>query len=151
MTKGLLALLLLLGIGCGSGSDSPADKLQGNWMYVAADGLTGIALDFQGNGYVTGFLGLTSATSANAEIETGIFTATASSIGFTPQKYSCPGPDAVYSLDYSWSGSLLAIHAGANLYLLERNDAMANGSFVITTGCVQNGYFYPMPVAPVSN
>src|SRR6185295_3373010 len=99
--KWIGTVLLLGAIGCGGGGDpTPADRLQGNWLFADADGLTGVGLTFDGSDYVAFLMGLTSTNTANAEVERGGFDASTTQITFTPREWSCPGPDAIYALSY---------------------------------------------------
>src|SRR5256885_1199284 len=74
-----------------SGADSPT--LYNNWIYSNANGTGGVGLTLKSdNTYAQIFIALTSATSADTEIETGTFTTAGSKITFTPQKWSCEEP-----------------------------------------------------------
>jgi hypothetical protein len=108
------------------------------------------ALDSDGT-YIAQQLELTSSTSASDEGEGGVYTATSDTITFTPQKSSCPGPDPIYSLNYSFSGPNLVISTPSGAFALARNTySGANGS--ITFGCFQpDGSFVPESIAPVGN
>ncbi len=68
-------LLLLSAIGCGSGSQSAQERLAGNWAFTASDGMSAIGLTFNGADYGAFIMDLTSANTANAEVEKGTFNA----------------------------------------------------------------------------
>ena len=147
-----LVMVVLGAVSCGGGSSSPESQLIGQWISTDSTGSQGVGLEFDSDGtYVAQLLELTSSTSANDEGESGVYTATSSTINFTPQKSSCPGPDPVYSLTYSFSagGLVVATPSGA-IGLTRNNPGLANGT--ITFGCFQpNGSFVASPVAPVGN
>ena len=151
MKRMAVFLFLLLGaMGCDD-PVTPKGQLEGNWLFEASDGLTGIGLTFNGDQYTGYVMGLTSSTSANAEVETGSFLTSDTQIVFTPREWSCPGPDSIYVMPYALANGSLAITSGATVVVFQRNLASPATNFVITTGCTQTGTFVPMPVAPVSN
>ncbi len=54
-------------------------------------------MTFRSDGtYVFSILEFTSPNSADAVVETGTFTTSGSAVTFTPQQWSCPGPDPIY-------------------------------------------------------
>src|SRR5579862_3505862 len=140
-----------MALGCG-GSSSPGSRLVGDWIATDSTGTNGIALTFGSDGtYSAQQLELTSSTSANDEVEGGVYTATNSSIAFTPQKSSCPGPDPDYSLGYSFSGSSLIVSTPSGAVALMANTFSA-GTGAIAFGCFQpDGSFVAEPIAPVGN
>lgn len=146
----MLIALALVGFGCDGGDASPAERLAGNWIFLPADGSSGLGLTLQADGdYNVMVAELTSSNTANAEIEIGVFSANDTEIMFYPRKWSCPGPDPSYIVRYALSGSSLGITGGSTLVSLERNPYPASTNFAITTGCMQTGTFVPMPIAPL--
>jgi hypothetical protein len=148
-----LVLLALGAVGCGGGSSSPASRLVGEWIAIDSTGTEAVGVTFESdNTYVAQTLALTSSTSALDEGESGVYAATASEITFTPRKSSCPGPDPIYSLSYSFSGSSLVVYTPSGGLSLEKNDSPGGGSASITFGCFQSdGSFVPSPFVAVSN
>lgn len=144
------AVLLLAMLGCGS--SSPEDQLAGTWTYT--NGNNGIGLTFATDGtYVAQVLQLTSSTSGDDEIEKGVYSVSGNQINWTPQEYTCPGPDAVYSTSYSFSGGDLVIvtPGSAGIVSLVRDTSSSSGNASLVLGCFQSGSFVQEPLAPVSN
>ena len=144
-------LLLLSAIGCGGGDPSAQDRLAGNWAFAAPDGVSALGLTFTGADYAAFIMDLTSANTANAEVENGGFSASDTQIRFFPREWSCPGPDATYAFPYKFVGSSLSITNGNTVIVFEPIVAGPATSFAITTGCNQTGTFVPSPLAPVGN
>jgi hypothetical protein len=137
-----------------SSSNSGAPSVDGNWLNVKTDGSgQGLGLDLKSDGtYALGFLVLTSSTSADAQVETGTFTAQNGTLTFTPQEWSCTGKDPSYSLPYQFSGSDLLVNTGTSIIALQPNTSTVMGSFVDTIGCFNTTFtsFTPQALAPVT-
>jgi len=152
MKRRIGALLLLLSaIGCGGGDPSAQEQLAGNWAFTAPDGMSGIGLTFTGADYAAFTMDLTSANTANAEVENGSFNASGTQIRFFPREWSCAGADPTYAFPYKFVGSSLSITIGNTVIVFEPIMAAPAASFAITTGCNQTGTFVPGPLAPVGN
>src|ERR1700722_8176662 len=105
----IIVLAALIAIGCGS-SGTPGHGLVGNWLSASADGTTAVAATFTNQGtYVLAQLQLTSGTTANGQVETGTFTATETQFTSTPEDYTCPEPDPVATVSYSFDGATLQV------------------------------------------
>jgi hypothetical protein len=149
-------LILLAGlvsiVGCG-GSSSPGDRLVGNWLYVASSGNAGIAADYSSNGtYVAALMVLTSTTTAEAQVEKGTYSVSGDQLTSVPTEWTCPGPDAIDTATFSFSGSDLLISTSSGVIALTPNTAPVDTSFVLTYGCFDSsGNFTASPLAPVSN
>jgi hypothetical protein len=145
-------LLLLSAIGCGGGGDPSAqERLQGNWAFTPPDGTSAIALTFTGADYGAFAMDLTSANTANAEVENGGFNASGTQIRFYPREWSCTGPDPTYAFPYKFVGTSLSITSGNTVIVFEPIMAAPATNFSVTTGCKQTGTFVPAPLAPVGN
>jgi hypothetical protein len=140
-------------VGCGGGSQTPQERLIGNWIYSNADGTVGEDIDVKSDGtYVLSVIQVTSATSGNVQEERGTYVATDSQVTTTPQEWSCPGPDPVSTMQYSFSGDILVISGPTGLLSLNPNTAPASSGVAITFGCFQSdGSFVAEALAPVSN
>ena len=143
-------VLLFAALGCGG--SSPEDQLAGTWVYTS--GYEGVGLTFTTDGtYVAQVLQQTSSTSGNDEVEKGVYSVSGNQINWTPQEYTCPGPDPVYSTSYSFTGGNLVIvtPGSADVVTLVRNTSSAAGSSSLVLGCFQSGSFVQEPLAPVGN
>lgn len=147
----LLAALGVVTVGCGS-PEGPAQRLNGTWIYIAADNSVAVGATFSPDGtYVLQEMSLTSTNSADDEIETGTFSATDSDITTVPQQYSCPGPDPATTVAYDFSGSSLQIVSSSGITTLGRDTAQPSSMFSLTLGCFQSdGSFVAQPLAPVA-
>ena len=94
---------------------------------------------------------LTSANTANAEVEKGGFNASDTQIRFFPREWSCALSDPTYAFPYKFVGSSLSITNGNTVIVFEPVVAAPATSFAVTTGCNQTGTFVPSPLAPVGN
>ncbi len=137
---------------CSSSQDA-APSLYGNWLYTNAAGTSGIGATFKKDGtYVWTTLALTSQTSGNAEIETGTFRATGSTIVFTPQQYSCPGPYPPITWKYTLSSSALVFSFPTGAISMKPNNEPASDSFTVVFGCfAKDGSFTKRELTPVTN
>jgi hypothetical protein len=152
MKKRIGALLLLLSaVGCAGGDPSPQERMAGNWAFTAPDGMSAIGLTFTGADYSAFTMDLTSANTANAEVEKGGFNASDTQIRFFPREWSCPAADPTYALPYKFVGTSLSITNGNTVIVFEPIMAAPATTFAITTGCHQTGTFVPSPLAPVGN
>lgn len=155
ITSGVvLSALLVALIGCGDDSKTPQEKLVGGtWVFSNSSGSAGLDLIFNADAsYSVQLLELTSTTTANDQVETGVYSASDSKITFTPQKYTCPGPDPIYRVAYTFNGESLALLFADGVIAFERYTGPAATNFTLTFGCFQDdGSFVPSPLAPVSN
>jgi hypothetical protein len=154
MKKWMLAVLLAAVAACGGGnSETPKERLIGQWLYTNSSGGAGIDITFKTDAtYSAQVLQLTSTTTANDEVETGVFSTTDTEITFTPQKYTCPGPDPVYSVTYSFNGDSLLLLLSTSATAFSRNTTPPTTNFSIAFGCIQSdGSFVVSPLAAVSN
>jgi hypothetical protein len=143
----------LIACGSSSGGGGPP-SLVGNWIYIDSTNTAGAALDFKSDGtYVHAQLSLTSTTSADAQVETGTYTSTGTSFTATPKQWTCPGPDPVATLNYSFQNGQLVLSAPQGIITFQPNTSSGfMSSFQITNGCFdRTGTFTPSPLAPVSN
>jgi hypothetical protein len=148
------AVLAILTAACSSSSGGGSPSLYGTWYYADSAG-AGVGLTFNQSGtYVAQELALTSSTSGDDQAEKGTFTVSGSTITLTPTEWSCPGPDPIYKLTYSFQGSDLAVSQPSGAAVLQP-DTQPPSSVAITFGCFTNGdsgeIFTPEPLAPVSN
>ena len=148
----LLAVLATVAA-CGSNSETPEQRLIGKWFYTNAAGTAGVGLQFNSDAtYSAQILQLTSDTAGNDEVEKGIFSATDTSITCTPREYTCPGPDPVYAMTYSFNGDSLGVLLQTGMVAFSRNTNPPSSNFIITFGCFQSdGSFVTEALAPVSN
>ena len=147
----VLGGLLLAVVGCG-GSSSPEAQLAGTWTYI--NGYSGIGLTFSTDStYVAQVLQVTSSTSAEDEIEKGVYSVSGNDIIWTPQEYTCPGPDPVYTTPYSFSGGNLVVVTPGNsaVVTFSRDTSSGSGNESLVFGCFQSGSFAQQSLAPVSN
>jgi hypothetical protein len=145
---------LLGSVGCGGGgSSTPEEKLVGDWIIENDSTGVGLALDISADGtYVGALLALTNTNppSANAQVEHGNWSATASSLTLTPTQWSCTGADPADTEPYSFSGGSLVISTSSGITTLAPNNTPATGMFSITYGCFDaNGNFTQHPLGPV--
>lgn len=142
-------LALTCVMACGSPASTPT--LVGNWIYVDPAGSTGIAVDINDDGtYVIADMTLTSSNSADAQVETGSYTATSSQINALPQKWSCRGADPGITVDYTFQDGNLLLSLQSGLVALQPNTATATTAFKITYGCFSSGVgFTPEQLLPI--
>jgi len=152
MKSGLVIAVALLAVACSSASGGGSPSLDGTWYYVNAAGTAGIGATFNQDGsYVAEDLALTSSTSANVRAEKGTFSVSGNAITLTPKESSCPGPDPIYHLSYSFQGSNLELAEPSGGVVLQPDTQTASNA-AITFGCFDSsGNFTPEPLAAVSN
>jgi hypothetical protein len=149
----VLAVLASMTDGCGGGG---GPSLYGNWSFENPDGVTGIGLDLSPDDtYVFLLIAVTSSGQgsgrANVESETGTFVVAGSKITFTPKQWTCPGPDPVYVLSYTFDGQNLVMGSPSGLTSLAPNGPSSGGTIGLTYGCFTAGVFTPSQLAPVTN
>jgi hypothetical protein len=152
--KWTLVALMATVAECGGGSsETPQQRLIGQWLYTNSAGSAGADITFNANAtYTAQILQLTSTTSANDEVETGIFSTTDTEITFTPQNYTCPGSYPVYSLAYTFNGDSLLLSFSTGAVGFSRNKYPAATNFSLAFGCIQSdGSFVVSPLVAVSN
>jgi hypothetical protein len=103
-------LLPLAFLGC-SGSSNSSSPLDGNWGSVDAYG-SGAGFVIRSDGtYTFTVVDLTSNAQGQAEaysqVEAGTFTSTSNTITFTPNEWTCPSPDPVYTLSRTRSREVI--------------------------------------------
>lgn len=138
--------LLLSVAGC---SSSSAPTLDATWQYN--NGTEGNGLTFRSDGtYTAEILVLTSSDSGNAEVETGTFVTSGTTIDFIPARSSCPGADPPYSGSYALENGDLQVTFPtiSRVYTL---DTSAVSTFSLTIGCFDTaGAFAVSPLENVS-
>lgn len=155
MTAWFLSATLLLASGCSSSTSTSgsANEIVGNWINENAQGTTGIAFDAKADGtYVLETLVQTSPTTFNAEVETGTWTSTSSSLTTTPKQWSCAGADPVSTVSYSFNGGDLIVSLSTGIVSFKPNTATASSTgqtLSQTNGCFdQSGNFTPHALGP---
>lgn len=154
--RGVLAALSIAlgaGLGCGQAHETNAERLIGTWEYINADQSSVFQLKFMAATYVSQQIELTSTASGDDEIETGSYVATETQITATPGAWSCPGPDPVGLIGYSFTAAgNLEIATPSGTTILSRDTAPASSNTALTYGCIQpDGSFAAAPLAPVAN
>jgi hypothetical protein len=130
------------------------ERVVGDWLFTDSTGTSGVFIDFKADGtYAGGQIVETSASSADTEVEDGNWVATDTTITSTPTKWSCPGPDSVSTVTYSFSAANLVVSDPSGLITFAPNDsASSSQTITLQTGCFDsNGNFTAAPVAPVTN
>lgn len=151
--RALLLAVAVLESACAS-SSSDAPSLDGNWIYVDDQGTAGLGVTFNDDGTYAAFLmALTSRSSADAEVETGTFTAQGGTVTFTPQEWTCPGPDPASSVKYTFRNGNLLLSFPSGIISLQQNTASSDEAFSITYGCFnrKTHTFIRAELAPVGN
>jgi hypothetical protein len=146
--------LIALLAACSSSSSSQPPSLYGNWDYIDGAGTSGNGLTLKSDGtYVVSKLALTSSTSANAQVETGTIDVTASTIKFTPQRWSCEEPtDPPYTATYQLTNGGLELVLPGAVITFQVNTSPVATNFALVTGCFpQSGGFVPSPLSPVGS
>ena len=143
----------VLASACSSGSGGGSPSLDGKWEYIDSAGTAGDGVTFNSDGtYVLQVLQLTSSTSGNDEVEKGTFTVSGNTITATPKEWSCPGPDTVSTMTYSFQGSSLALALPSGILILQPNTSPPATNASIVIGCFDSsGNFKPEPLASVTN
>jgi hypothetical protein len=144
---------LSIDLGCGVAPETNAERLIGTWEYVNADQSTVFQLKFMATAYVSQQITLTTTASGDDEIETGSYVATETGITATPAAWSCPGPDPIGIIGYSFTAAgSLEITPPGGVTILSRDTAPASTNTALTYGCIQSdGSFVAAPLAPVTN
>jgi hypothetical protein len=147
-----IVVVVLVGL-CGCGSKTPQESLVGSWLFTSADGSGGIGVTFNADGtYGAVTLVLTSTASADTEIEKGTYSATASSLTSMPTQWSCPGPDSISTVSYSFAGGNLVLTSPNDIVTFAPNNATSGSTIALEIGCFDaNGAFTAEPLAPVTN
>lgn len=150
--RGSIVVGAVMVAACSSSSGGGTPSLYQTWAYVTADGSAAAGATFTSDGtYLFQELTLTSSTTANDQVEEGSFTISGSTITATPKQWTCPGPDAVYTLGYSFQGGNLVLAQPAGTIVMQPDTATAS-SISITNGCfASSGSFTTAPLATVSN
>lgn len=149
----LLAMLAVVGCGGTGGGDPSAtfnSRLVGKWIVNA--GTSASALNFNADGsYTFGTVEVTGTASANAQIENGVFNATASSITMTPTEWTCRGSNPSHLETYAFSGGNLVVSDSSGVASFAPNTATATTGVAVTYGCfASDGSFVAQPLAPVN-
>jgi|SRR5580692_8944109 hypothetical protein len=145
---GAAATLLTLAAACSSSPSTPS--IYNTWIYTNADGTAGEGLTVKSNGtYVLQLLTLTSTSSAEDEAQTGTIVVGASTLAFTPQKWSCSGPYPAFTWTYTFDGDFLDVDTGTNVVSFSADTSSAS-NFDDEIGCFgANGTFTESPLAPI--
>lgn len=141
-------------LACASHTDKPTPQtIQGSWVYVNDTGVRVDGFTFNPDGsYSYARLVVTSSSSANAELETGIYKDDGAAVTFTPQKWTCPGPDPIVTVGRTFnSAGSLVFSFSSGVITLKPNNAPPSESSTIAYGCFGKGTFTRAPLAPVSN
>jgi hypothetical protein len=141
---------LLTGAACSSGAGAPS--LDGTWIYETSGGTAGKGLTFKSDGtYALSDLQETSPTSVEAEIETGTFITSGTTITATPREFSCAGPVPVWTFNYSFSGADLELADTSGAIVYQPDTSTATTGVAIAIGCFTSNGFVAEALAPVSN
>lgn len=151
--KWMLLAVLATVAACGGSSETPEQRLIGQWIYTNGSGEAAVDITFNADStYKAQDAQLTSNTSANDEVETGIFSATDTEITSTPQQWTCPGPYPAYTVSYQFNGDSLVVTYSTGVMTMSRNTTPASSNANLTFGCFQSdGSFVTEPLAHVSN
>jgi hypothetical protein len=146
----LIVLMTVSLLACGGNAKTPAERFVGDWHSDFLDltiGFTGKP----GGVYEAHIFRKTSDTTANDQLETGLFVASDTQFVATPQKWTCPGPDAIVTISYHFDGNNLVQERPSGGQTFVPGPAPA-ASLSVTLGCMQSdGSFVEAPLAPVSN
>ena len=149
MKLSLISLSLIVAVvSCGGGS-SNQDNFQGNWIEQSADGLEGNALSVSGDNYVSSFIVITSATTANVQTEGGTFASGPDEFDTFPTKSTCAGAHSE-AVQATLSGDTLVLGLPQGIITFQKNGAEPAANFVLTYGCFDTGTFVPSNLSPVS-
>jgi hypothetical protein len=135
--KWTLVAVLVTMAACGPNSETPEQRLIGKWAYSDTSSWGGLQF-YSTSAYGAETLQPTSTTTANEESERGVFSASETEITFTPQGYSCPGPEPVYTLPYQFNGDVLVVTYQTGSVSLSPNTAFPSWSASVTYGCFQS-------------
>ena len=116
---------MLLASACGSSSDGsqPGSGLYDTWIYSSGNDAEGFTFKTD-NTYLYQQINITSGTTANDYMESGVIALHGSNMTITPQKWSCAGPDAPISGTYSVSGNTLDLAFGTRIVALQRDTTL---------------------------
>jgi hypothetical protein len=147
-----IVIASLVAAACSSSSGGGTPSLDGTWYYVNASGTAGAGATFKGDGtYLLQELVLTSSSTGNDQMETGTFVDSSGTLTLTPKQWSCPGPDAIYKLSYSFNGGNLVLAQPSGVIIMQP-DTQTGSTGAITIGCFDSsGNFKASPLAAVSN
>lgn len=153
-----LAIVAVTLSACGGGSSEgndagtppPTNPLLGSWLY--SNGNRGAGLTFTAAAdYSFAVIALTGTTSANMQMETGIyFLHNSSDLELTPQQSSCPGQHPAYQETVAVTTSSLTLSDSTGVIVFVPNNYAAS-SAAITYGCFDSsGNFTASPLVAVS-
>jgi hypothetical protein len=150
--RGAIVVGAVMVVACSSSSSGGPPNLYQTWAYVDSAGTAGAGATFTSDGtYELQILELTSSNSGDDQVEIGTFTTSGSTLTLTPKQSTCAGPDAVYSMGYSFSGGNLVLALPSGTIVMQPDTATAS-DVAITNGCFGDaGAFTSEPLAPVSN
>jgi hypothetical protein len=135
---------------CGGDPKTPAERFVGDWHSAFLDltiGFTGKS----GGAYEAHIFRMTSGTTANDQLETGVFVASDTQFVATPKQWTCPGPDPIVAISYHFEGNNLVQDRPSGGQTFVPGPAPA-ASLAVTLGCMKpDGSFVKAPLAPVSN
>lgn len=142
---------LTIAIGCSSSAPAPA-TVYGEWIYTNTTQGTGFGLSTRSDGtYEASLLSLTGSSSANAEVETGAFFTSGSTITFMPQRWSCRGTYPTYSETFTLAQGKLTLSGPTSITVLVPNPSTLDTSFTIEIGCFNtSGAFAASPLGPIA-
>lgn len=141
------------GTGPGSGMhvDPLVQKVEGSWIYVGTTGAVGVNLGADAT-YSVAIVQAVTATTANLQLEKGIYSLTASSLVLAPQQSTCPGAHPAYRYDYAAAAASLTLSYSGGATVFVRNSSPAT-SIDATYGCFSTdgtGTFTASPLTPVN-
>lgn len=148
--KKFIAFVLFVGIfvmGCSNTVESDSQSIYGSWVYESSDGV-GLGVTFNTNGtYAAVLVGLTSDTTANAEIEIGNFAANNNMLTMTTKQSSCSDASKEpETMPFNIDGDSLGVAFPKGMLFFHRNNASSANNGIITYGCVVDGKFVPSPI-----
>ncbi len=135
---GIAALALLVGCsntttGTGAADDdagsSGNDGIYGGWVYETANATGATALSFNTDGtYTSIILEEVTASTSQAQEETGTFTVSGNVLTWTPEKFTCPGADPSYETTFGLSEGKLSVTFGSTDLIFVPIPASASSS-----------------------
>jgi hypothetical protein len=147
---GLFALLAAL-VGCSSNSTSSTANLNGRWTYTTPDGSQTFGVALNGDGtYELKETVVGKAATPQVQLETGIYTATAAWITFTPLRSSCAASAVVTTAPYLLQTGSLELTSGPTVYTFHPDTSPAATTTGVQMGCFDTaGTFTPGTLADV--
>jgi hypothetical protein len=159
MQKTLIGFLFLAAIGCSSGS-SDSEMIVGSWFVGAAPNWasnlgpigTTVLIGFTSDGqYSASKVQIASTTVANAEVETGTYTVSGSTLTTVPEQWTCPFDDPTSTVSISFVGGDLELNTSSGTVSLQKTTESVVPVSELRDGCFDSsGSFTEGPVGPAS-